>query len=242
MSRSGPPDWTARHAIHYRGDFAVIRGAIGDTPMALVERPALVDFIDGFLREQRQQGASGVRRAERLARLIGALWRQAGPGGSGRPGWAWPGVDPAVAGALPVPGRHRLTSRKRVLTEHEVAAAWPALRDGLPDVPVGRAPRLVLMLSLATGLRIGAIALTRMADLCIDPEPVVGARDNGPWLRVPAVDGTKFNAKERREGAELVVPLSGFAVALFREALALRPGAGEYVFEGHRASRCRRTR
>ena len=101
-------------------------------------------------------------------------------------------------------------------------------------MPVGRAPRLVLMISLATGLRIGAIALTRMADLCVDPEPVVGARDNGPWLRVPAVDGAKFSAKERREGAELVVPLSAFSVALFREALALRRGAGAYVFEGHR--------
>ena len=72
--------------------------------MALVERPALVAFIDDFLREQRRQGASGVRRADRLAQLLGALWRQAGPGGRGRPGWGWPGVDPAVAGALPVPG------------------------------------------------------------------------------------------------------------------------------------------
>ena len=30
------------------------------------------------------------------------------------------------------------------------------------------------------------------------------------------------------------MPLSAFAVMLFREALALRRGAGPYVFEGHR--------
>ncbi len=236
------PDWSAQTRIHYRADLKLISGDLGDAPMAMVERPALVAFIDGFLREQRKQGASGVRRAERLAHILGALWRQAGPGGSGRPGWGWPGVDPAVAGALPVPGRHRLVSRKRVLTEHEIAAAWPALRDGLPDVPVGRAPRLVLMISLATGLRIGALALTRMADLCVDPEPIVGARDNGPWLRVPAEDGRKVSAKERREGAELVVPLSAFAVSLFREALALRRGSVRTSSRGTAASRCRRTR
>jgi integrase len=127
-----------------------------------------------------------VRRAIRLADLFGQLWRQAGNGTTSRPGWHWPGVDPHVADQLPVPGRHRITSRSRVLSEQEIRRMWPILRDGVPGSRVGRAPRLALMLSLATGLRIGAIALCRVADLYLDPEHVVGARDCGPTLRLPA--------------------------------------------------------
>ena len=234
-------DWTEGTRQHYRGDFAVIRGAIGDAPLALVERGALVEVINGFLADQRRMGASGVRRAARIAQLMAALWKQAGPGGSGRPGWEWPGVDPAVAEALPVPGRHRLTSRKRVLAEHEIVAAWPALRDGLPDVPVGRAPRLVLMISLATGLRIGALALTRMADLYLDPEPIVGARDNGPWLRVPAEDGRNAGLRDRRQaedddGARRPRLRDSLAlVVLERPDLAERLADDDHVADAERA-------
>lgn len=228
------PDWAANTRVHFRGDFGVIRAALGKAPLVLIQRPALAEFIRGFLSDQRRAGASGVRRAERIAQLLAAIWRQAGPGTPGRPGWEWPGVDPAVAAALPVPGKHRLTSRKRVLDEAEIRAAWPHLAGTTGGNKVGRGPRLVLALSLATGLRVGAVAATREADLHLDPEPVVGARDSGPWIRLPAIDGFKFSAKERREGADVHLPLSPLAVRLWREALAARRGDGPYVFEGHR--------
>lgn len=227
-------DWTEATRKHFRGDLAIVRAEIGDAPMALVERQRLVELIGSFLADQRQAGHSGVGRATRIAQLLGALWRQAGPGAPSRPGWGWPGIDPQIADRLPVVGRHRLTSRKRVLTDAEIRDTWPALRSGDGD-GIGPRPRLVLALSLVTGLRIGALALTRIADLDLDPEPIVGARDNGPTIRIPAEDGRKATARQRREGADLVLPLSPLAVALFREALALPRGADrEHVFPGHR--------
>ena len=60
---------------------------------------------------------TGLRQATRIAGLLGSLWRQAGPGSPRFAGWGWPGVDPAVADRLPVAGRHRITARKRVLSE-----------------------------------------------------------------------------------------------------------------------------
>jgi len=201
--------------------------------MAMVERGALVDLINDFLADQQAAGASGVRRAMRIAMLLGAIWKQAGPGSPSRPGWAWPGIDPQVADRLPVVGRHRMTSRRRVLSEAEIRTTWSVLRADRNGI--GPAPRLVLMLSLATGLRIGAIALTRVADLDLDPERIVGARDHGPTIRIQAKDGTKATARERREGADILLPLSSFAVGLWREALALRTREDDFVFEGKSA-------
>lgn len=164
------PDWTAATRLHFRGDFAVVLTALGDAPMALVERAALMEIINDFLATSRAKGASGLRRATRIAQLLGALWRQAGPGTPSRPGWEWPGIDPQVADRLPVVGRHRLASRRRILTEQEIKAVWRMLQG--EGAGVGRGPRLALMLSLATGLRIGAIALTRVADLDLDPSQI----------------------------------------------------------------------
>lgn len=226
------PDWTAATRLHFRGDFAVVLTALGDAPMALVERAALMEIINDFLATSRAKGASGLRRATRIAQLLGALWRQAGPGTPSRPGWEWPGIDPQVADRLPVVGRHRLASRRRILTEQEIKAVWRMLQG--EGAGVGRGPRLALMLSLATGLRIGAIALTRVADLDLDPSPIVGARDNGPTIRIPAEDGRKATVRERREGADLVLPLSPFAVALWREALAIGDPDRANVFCGHK--------
>lgn len=223
-------DWTEATRAHFRGDFAVVLAKLGDAPMALIERPALVEVIDDFLAASRAKGASGIRRATRIAQILGALWRQAGPGTPSRPGWEWPGIDPVVADRLPVVGRHRVASRRRVLSEQEIRNAWRVLRG--EGAGIGAAPRLVLALSLVTGLRIGAIALTRAADLDLDPEPVVGARDNGPTIRIPAEDGRKATARERREGADLLLPLSPLAVALWREALALRDPDHPHVFAG----------
>ncbi|MEJ8573473.1 tyrosine-type recombinase/integrase [Microbaculum marinum] len=223
-------DWTEGTRAHFRGDFALIRAEIGDAPMALIERKALTELIDRFLRDQRRQGAAGTTRAIRIAQLLAGLWKQAGPGTPSRPGWEWQGIDPQVAAHLPITGRHRLVSRRRVLSEAEIRVTWPVLRDGIPDTLIGPAPRLVLMLSLVTGLRIGAIALTRVRDLDLDPVPLVGARDNGPTIRIPAEDGRKMTAKDRREGSDLVLPLSPLAARLFREAMT--QGDGEHVFPG----------
>ena len=107
--------------------------------------------------------------------------------------------------------------------------------DGVPGLPVGPGPRLVLALSLTTGLRIGALALTRVADLDLDPERIVGARDHGPTIRIPAEDGRKMSAAERREGADLVLPLSRSAVMLFRRALD-ECSDGTHVFGGRRGN------
>lgn len=227
-------DWAAATQATYALDFRLIVDSLdADLPLAAIERDALVEFIDGHLAEARRNGKSGVRRAMRLADLLAQVWWQAGPGTPSRPGWGWPGVNPQVADRIPVVGRHRITSRSRVLSEKEIRALWPILRDGVPNSGIGPGPRMVLMISLATGLRVGAIALCRVADLDLDPEPVVGARDHGPTIRIPAEDGRKATAKARREGSDLILPLSGMAVALFREALALRRDpASPHVFDG----------
>ena len=60
---------------------------------------------------------------------------------------------------------------------------------------------------------------------------MVGARDSGPTFRIRAAEGRKVNAKDRREGADLVLPLSPLAVRLFETALAIRRGSGPHVFE-----------
>ncbi len=93
---------------------------------------------------------------------------------------------------------------------------------------------MVLALSLATGCRIGALALLDTADLDLDPTTIVGARDCGPTLTIRAEEGRKMNAKARREGADLVLPLNQLAVGLLREALALRAdrgGTGSNLFQ-----------
>ena len=171
---------------------------------------------------------TGTRQATRIAGLLAALWRQAGPGSPRFAGWGWPGIDAAVAERLPVPGRHRLVARSRVLTEAEIRDLWPVLLAPGPCHP----HRLVMALSLATGARIGALALIDEADLDLHPEPVVGARDSGPTFRIRAAEGRKVNAKDRREGADLVLPLSPLAVRLFETALAIRRGLGAACIRG----------
>ena len=57
--------------------------------------------------------------------------------------------------------------------------------------------RLVLALSLATGARIGALALIEERDLDLDPLPVVGGRDSGPTFAIRA----RRRQKVEREGA-----------------------------------------
>jgi integrase len=213
-------DWTASTRAAFRRDFAIIREAVGDAPLALVDRPRLAALITDYLEKLRARDRAGIRQATRIAGLLGALWRQASVGSPRYAGWAWPGVDALVAARLPVPGRHRMV-------EAEIRDLWPALRaPGLCQPH-----RLVLALSLVTGARIGAIALLDERDLDLDPEPVVGARDSGPTFTIRAAEGRKATARDRREGADVVLPLAPLAVELFREALAIRRGGGPRVFE-----------
>lgn len=207
-------DWTTGTRRQYAGDLKLIIAEFGAAPMAMIERAALADFVGSFLAEQRKAGHDGLSRAVRLAQLLGAIWRQAGEGTRSRPGWGWPAIHAATAANLPVEGRYRIASRSRVLTDAEIRMVWPALMDRA-------GPRfLALALSLVTGLRTGAITLTRVSDLDLDPVRTVGARDFGPTIRIPAEDGRKATAAERRAGADMVLPLSALAVALFRRALA----------------------
>ncbi len=216
-------DWTANTRKAFRRDFVAVRSVIGDLPMAMIGRDRLVRLLKDFIGPD----GTGTRQATRIAGLLAALWRQAGPGSTRFAGWGWPGVNAAVADRLPVPGRHRLVARSRVLSEAEIRALWPVLLAPGACLP----HRLVMALSLVTGARIGALALLDEADLELDPEPVVGARDSGPTFRIRAAEGRKATARDRREGADIVLPLSDLAVRLFRAALAIRRGAGPHVFE-----------
>jgi integrase len=227
-------DWTTATRTAYTLDLGLIcRTLDADAPLATIERDALVGFIEDHLAEARRKGTAGLRRAVRLADLLGQIWWSAGSGTPSRPGWNWPGIDPRTADRLPVPGRHRITSRTRVLSEAEIRALWPVLRDGVPGSGVGAGLRLLMQLMLVTGLRGGALALCRVSDLDLDPAPVLGARDSGPTIRIPAEDGRKATAKARREGGDIVLPLSGMAVELFEQAIAMRRHPGAFVFEGH---------
>ena len=216
-------DWTTNTRKAFARDFAVVRAALGDLPMAMVPRERLVKLVKDYI----GRDGTGTRQATRIAGLLASLWRQAGPGSPRFAGWGWPGIDEAVAERLPVPGRHRLVARSRVLAEAEIRDLWPMLLAPGPCHP----HRLVMALSLATGARIGALALIDETDLDLHPEPVVGARNSGPTFRIRAAEGRKVNAKDRREGADLVLPLSPLAVRLFETALAIRRGSGPHVFE-----------
>jgi integrase len=219
-------DWTEATRKAFRRDFEIIRDAIGDAPMALVDRPRLVGLIEDYVAASQARGSAGLRQATRVAGLLGALWRQASVGSPRYAGWAWPGVEALVAARLPVAGRHRITARRRVLSEGEIRDLWLSLRAPGPY----KAHRTVMALSLLTGARVGALALLDEADLDLDPEPVVGTRDSGPTFTIRAAEGRKVTARDRREGADLVLPLAPMAVDLLREALAVRR-SGSAVFE-----------
>jgi integrase len=224
-------DWTKATRAAFAGDLAILASALGPLPVASVTRPDLELLIKNHLAASKAKGAVGVRRAERIAQLIAAIWKQAGQGGKVHAGWKWPSVDPAVAADLTVAGLHRLTPRKRVLSHGEIRTAWAGLQA--PGQGVGMLPRLVMALSLVTGLRLGALAGLRVDDLNLDPAQVGGLADNGPTMTIRATDGAKFTAKERRSGVELVLPLSPLAVGLFRQALEVGGGQNGWVFPGN---------
>ena len=139
----------------------------------------------------------------------------------------WIEISPAQR--LPLPAQS--TARSRTLSAEEIRSAWQALST--PQYGIGHGLRTLLKLSLVTGQRIGAVALTREPDLDLDggqDDPDVA--DSGPQWIIRGIAGAK--AEHDR-----VLPLSPLAVQLFRQALALPgrdPGVG-YVFRGKKAQR-----
>ena len=216
-------DWTAATHRAFRRDFAIIRAAIGDVPLALVDRGRLV----ALLAESIAPDGTGLRQATRIAGLLGSLWRQAGPGSPRFAGWGWPGVDPVVADRLPVAGRHRITARKRVLSEardpRPLAGASRARPASAAPAGAGFEPR-------DRRAHRGAGADRRARPR---PRPAAGCRRprRRPYLPHPrgrGPEGKREGTPRRgRRGAAAVE----FAVGLLRQALAIRRGAGPHVFE-----------
>lgn len=216
------PRWTESSRRAYVGDTAVIAESfLGALPITLVTREQLVEFLAEFQRAKRAEGFSATARAVRLAQILSAVWRQAADGSRSCPGWGW-GVDPNVARALPVAGADMLGERDRVLEPGEIRTLWKALTGETAAPGVGADARRILAISLATGMRIGAVAQARLEEVDTDPPVIVGARDNGPTWRIPARDGTKARLRARVRGESLVVPLSPLSARLFREAIAAR--------------------
>ena len=91
-------------------------------------------------------------------------------------------------------------------------------------------PRLALALSLATGLRIGAIALTREADLHLDPEPMRARATPG---RGSGCRRRTASSSPRRSGGRAPISTCPFAACggpVAGGAGAAARGRGGYAF------------
>jgi integrase len=95
--------------------------------------------------------------------------------------------------------------RKRVLSDAELAAVWPALGAGA----MAPRTRLVLQLTLATAQRHGEVRQIQPRHLALDGHAPM-------WVIPRLCTKTKLH--------DHAVPLSPLAVALLREALALHTG------------------
>jgi len=132
----------------------------------------------------------------------------------------WIEISPAQR--LPLSARS--SSRSRTLSAEEVLVAWRALSE--PQFGIGEGLRLLLKLSLVTGQRIGAVALTREPDLDLEGQDDPDLADSGPRWLIRGEAGTKADH-------DRALPLPPLAVEMFRQALAL-PGRkdGGHVFRG----------
>lgn len=209
------PGWRPKTLKAFEGDLRTITAALGVLPVHKVTRRALAGFLRDFVDGQVAAGHRGTR-AERLRMLLGSLFLFAVERD-------WIEVSPAQR--LPLPAQS--TPRSRTLTAQEILGAWRALSE--PQLGIGEGLRLLLKLSLATGQRIGAVALAREPDLDLDGQDDPDLADAGARWTIRGVAGAK--AEHDR-----VLPLSPLAVGLFRQALAL-PGrqAGGPVFRGKKA-------
>ncbi|TMV06426.1 integrase family protein [Ruegeria sediminis] len=227
--RSG--DWTTATTHTFLNEFALIRANLGHLPMGSVTRPQLQAVIDDYLGAKRREGRDGRSRAIRIAQLLTALWRQASVGTPSSKGWGWM-LGYEVARDLTIEGRNRMKSRNRVLSQTEVRDMWPQWEAMGPS---GR----IFQLSLITGLRIGALCRVEFSHLGLDPVATVGAVDDGPRIVIPAADGRKATARSRRDARDLHLPLSPFAVDVWKAAIAERNTRYTdcpFVFVGHKGN------
>ena len=127
-----------------------------------------------------------------------------------------PGAAVAVAGEVRGSVAHPDSRRD--------CGSWRTLSTA--QVGIGEGLRLALKLSLATGQRIGAVAMALETDVELDGSDDPELADAGPTWLIRGESGAK--AKRDR-----LLPLSPLAVTLFSEALAL-PGRepGGAVFRG----------
>ena len=210
------PRWQPATVKAFEGDLRTITEALGPLPVHKVTRRALAGFLRDFVDGQLAEGWRGTR-VERLRMLLGSLFLFAVERD-------WIEVSPAQR--LPLPAQS--ASRSRTLSAEEILFTWRALSE--PQRGIGEGLRLLLKLSLATGQRIGTVALAREPDLDLDGQDDPDLADSGPRWLIRGQAGVKA-AHDR------VLPLSPLAVELFRQALAL-PGrqAGGHVFRGKKAA------
>jgi integrase len=206
--------WRPRTRKAFATDLHDIEAALGSSPVAAVTRARLAQFLQDFVAGQQQNGHRGTR-AERVRALLGSLF-----------GFAIEldliAATPAVR--LRLPASARVAERERVLDAKEIAAAWKALEN--IALPSG----LVLQISLATGARIGAVALAAEGELELDGKLDADSDGRAVW-RIPGTVGRKASDTQ-------VLPLSPLAVALWRRALTW-PGRnrGDPVFPGRGTAR-----
>ena len=212
------PRWRPATARAFKGDLKVITNALGSVPIHQVTRRMLAGFLREFVDRAEAEGHRGTR-VERLRMLVGSTFLFAVERD-------WIEVSPAQR--LPLPAKSE--DRDRILDAAEIATAWRSLSAAHRGI--GEGLRLALKISLATGQRIGAVAMAREPDLDLDGTDDPELTDAGPRWLIRGEPGAK--AKRDR-----FLPLSPLAVALFREALAL-PGrrTGGYVFRGKAAGSC----
>jgi integrase len=214
-ARSGP--WREQTRRAFARDLADIDAALGPLPLPHITRPALNAFLAGFVAAQEDAGHRGTR-AQRVKMLLSSLF-----------GYALDTdlVQVSPAQRLRLPASTRIAQRERALDAFEITHTWRTLEQA------GTQSALVLLLSLVTGARIGAVAAADESELDLDGS--LGPNSDGkPLWRIPGTEGRKSKSVQ-------VVPLSPLAVELWGRALAW-PGrpAGAPVFPGRGRSHLRR--
>ena len=148
--------WGPATAKAFAGDLRVVTDALGSVPIHKVTRRMLASFLREFVDRAEADGHRGTR-VERLRMLLGSMFTFATD-----PDRDWIDVSPAQR--LPLPAKSE--DRARILDAAEIATAWRSL--SAPYMGIGEGLRLALKISLATGQRIGAVAMAREPDLDLD--------------------------------------------------------------------------
>jgi integrase len=207
--------WRPATRAAFNGDLAIIDQALGTLPVSAVTRLHLIQFLQGFVTSQHAKGFRATR-TERLRMLLAAIFAYA---------FDLELIEHLPTVRLRLPPSTRARSRERVLSVAEIKATWAALEK--IDTPLA----LALRISLATGARIGAVALAHEDELDLEGR-VAPDGDTGPLWRVPGAPGRKARIGQ-------VMPLSALAVSLWGRALAWpgrNPGGPVFPGRGTRRS------